>query len=135
MSEKIELNEKKVTEFQALSTMKTLDVFKRGFELKSMPCIEKRELPNHGGTAEVLWLPTGFSKEYPQVRFAWLSPRASELQRNENIKPTDEFVTRTILTIQKNLDNNSIGATITLEGMQKGATMAATASLDDWANV
>ena len=135
MSEKIELNnEEKTTEFQALSTMKMLDVFKRGRDLKSMPSIEKRELKD-GSHAECLWLPDGFSKEYPQVRFAWLSPRSSELQRNENIKPTDEFVTRTILTIQKNLDNGSIGATVTLEGMQRGETMTATASLDDWKDV
>lgn len=117
--------------FTALATFKMKDVFKRGFELKSMPSIENRTL-NNGEHAECLWLPEGFSKEYPQVRFAWMSPRSSECQRSEHIKPTDEFITRTILTIQRNDATGTIGATVTLEGMQKGATMAATADLADW---
>lgn len=126
-------NEKKQPTFTALATFKMKDVFKRGFELKSMPSIERKTL-NNGETAECLWLPEGFSKEYPQLRFAWLSPRSSELQRSEHIQPKDEFATRTVLTIQRNEDNGSIGATVTLEGMQKGETMAATAVLEDWAN-
>lgn len=128
--EKIEINNNATPEFEAVATFKTADVYKRGAQLHSMPAIETVDLKD-GTKGEVMWLPEGFDPKHPTVRFAWLSPRSRELQRTASgVKPTDEFAQRTVLTIQKNLANNSYGATITLEGMQKGATAVAAAEAD-----
>lgn len=118
-------------QFEAVAQFKIAEVYRRGKALNSMPAIEEVNLKD-GTKGQILWLPEGFSKEYPTVRFAWLSPRAKELQRTPTgVLPTDEFAQRTVLTIQKNLENNTYGATVTLEGMQRGATAVA-ASVDAW---
>lgn len=113
--------------FEAVAQWPIAEVYKRGKALKSMPALETVQLKD-GSSGEVLWLPEGFSKEHPTVRFAWLSPRSRELQRTaDGVLPTDEFAQKTVLTIQRNTETGAYGATVTLVGMQRGATAVAAA--------
>lgn len=127
--EKIEINNQSNAQlqFEAVAQYPIAEVYKRGKALHSMPAIETVDLKD-GTKGEIMWLPEGFDKEHPTVRFAWLSPRSRELQRTPTgVLPTDEFAKQTVLTIQRNLSNGSYGATVTLVGMQRGATAVAAA--------
>lgn len=126
-----EINIKKEQpKFEAVMQMPTGDVYKFGAQHDDMPALEVVDLKD-GTKGEIMWLPKGVSN-HPEVRFAWLSPRSRELQRTASgVKPTDEFAQRTVLTIQKNLETGSYGATITLVGMQRSATAVAAAK-SDW---
>ena len=111
--------------------MPTKDVYLRGKALKSMPAIEEIKLKD-GKDAMILWLPVGFDPKYPTVRFAWLSPRSQELQRTPTgVLPDDEFVNRTVLSIQKNLNTGSYGATITFVELQR-TDRAVAADISAW---
>ena len=116
--------------FESVAQMSTVDVYKFGAQHDDMPAIESVDLKD-GTKGEIMWLPKGVTS-HPEVRFAWLSPRSRELQRTATgVKPTDEFAKQTVLTIQKNLETGSYGATITLVGMQRSASAVAAAK-SDW---
>lgn len=113
-------------QFEAVSQMPTAEVYKFGAKNHDMPALEEVTLKD-GTKGEILWLPKGVSN-HPEVRFAWLSPRSRELQRTATgVLPTDEFAQKTVLTVQRNIATGSYGATITLQGMVKGATAVAAA--------
>ena len=117
-------------QFEVVMRMPTKDVYLRGVELNSMPALEK--IHRDGSDYVIMWLPEGFDSKYPTVRFAWLSPRSQKLQRTPTgVLPTDEFVIRTELSIQKNLNDGSYGATITVVSIQR-TSRAVAADLSVW---
>lgn len=124
--EEIKANNSNAPQFEQVSRMSTAEVYRFGAQHHDMPAIESIKLKD-GTTGEVLWLPKGIS-EHPEVRFAWLSPRSRELQRTPSgVLPTDQFAQETVLTVQRNVETGQYGATITLQGMVKGATAVAAA--------
>ena len=121
-------------QFKVVMQMPTRDVYLRGVALNSMPALEKKKLKD-GSDGVIMWLPEGFEPKYPTVRFAWLSPLSQELQRTSTgVRPTDEFVNRTVLSIQKNLINGSYGATITVVSIQR-TSCAVAADIAAWQNL
>ena len=117
-------------QFEVVMRMPTKDVYLRGVELNSMPALEK--VHRDGSDYVIMWLPEGFDSKYPTVRFAWLSPRSQRLQHTPTgVLPTDEFVNRTELSIQKNLNDGSYGATITVVSIQR-TSRAVAADLSVW---
>ena len=114
-------------EYEDVMQMPTSDVYLRCKELNSMPIFEVVKLRD-GREKEVMKLPEGFEPKYPTIRKAWLSHRSSELQRTlSGLLLTDEFVERTVFTIQKNLSTGSYSANINLVGRQNTPNEVATA--------